>query len=166
MTEELKQKAEESAKKFFGKPTDLVDLDNLRIFKNGYLAGAEPREKRIEELENKLANVSYQLEGREVELKELQEKNERLKKANSEMLSFYENKLNENINLKKQNKEIEKRCNEFFFQVNEQVKQMEKELGKYTCTSRHFVTDDIGIVRTCYDVQDCDKCAYRPEVTK
>lgn len=51
MTEELKQEAEESAKKFFGKPTDLVDLDNLRIFKNGYLAGAEPREKRNEELE-------------------------------------------------------------------------------------------------------------------
>ena len=40
MTEELKQEAEESAKKFFGKPTDLVDLDNLRIFKNGYIAGA------------------------------------------------------------------------------------------------------------------------------
>ena len=50
--EELKQEAEESAKKFFGKPTDLVDLDNLRIFKNGYLASAEPREKRIVELED------------------------------------------------------------------------------------------------------------------
>ena len=48
--EELKQEAEESAKSFFGKPTDLVDLDNLRIFKNGYLAGVESREKRIEEL--------------------------------------------------------------------------------------------------------------------
>lgn len=46
--EELKKEAEESAKKFFGKPTDLVDLDNLRIFKNGYLASAEPREKQIE----------------------------------------------------------------------------------------------------------------------
>ena len=40
MTEELKQKAEKCAEKFFGKPTDLVDLDNLRIFKNGYIAGA------------------------------------------------------------------------------------------------------------------------------
>ena len=48
--EELVKEAEESAKKFFGKPTDLVDLDNLRIFKNGYLAGAEPREKQIEEM--------------------------------------------------------------------------------------------------------------------
>ena len=46
--EELKKEAEESAKKFFGKPTDLVDLDNLRIFKNGYFAGAEPREKQIQ----------------------------------------------------------------------------------------------------------------------
>ena len=55
--EELKREAEESAKKFFGKPTDLVDLDNLRIFKNGYLAGAEPREKRIEELEAIVRNT-------------------------------------------------------------------------------------------------------------
>ena len=48
--EELVKEAEESAKKCFGKPTDLVDLDNLRIFKNGYLTGAEPREKQIEEM--------------------------------------------------------------------------------------------------------------------
>ena len=55
--EELKKEAVESAEKFFGKPTDLVDLDNLRIFKNGYLAGAEPREKRIAELEKENAEL-------------------------------------------------------------------------------------------------------------
>lgn len=36
--------------------------------------------RRIADLENELANVSYQLEGREIELKELQEENERLAK--------------------------------------------------------------------------------------
>ena len=59
---ELKQEAEESAEKFFGKPTDLVDLDNLRIFKNGYLASAEPREKRIEELEKENRQLKNELE--------------------------------------------------------------------------------------------------------
>ena len=60
--EELKKEAEESAKKFFGKPTDLVDLDNLRIFKNGYLASAEPREKRITELETQIEKMKELLE--------------------------------------------------------------------------------------------------------
>ena len=60
--EELKKEAEESAKKFFGKPTDLVDLDNLRIFKNGYLASAEPREKRIAELEAQIGEMKELLE--------------------------------------------------------------------------------------------------------
>ncbi len=45
-----------------------------------YLASAEPREKRIADLEDKLANADYQLEGRDLEIKELkaqleQEKN-------------------------------------------------------------------------------------------
>lgn len=60
--EELKKEAEESAKTFFGKPTDLVDLDNLRIFKNGYLASAEPREKRIAELEAQIEEMKELLE--------------------------------------------------------------------------------------------------------
>jgi hypothetical protein len=59
-TDELKKEAEECAEKFFGKPTDLVDLDNLRIFKNGYLASAEPREKRIAELEQENAELKEQ----------------------------------------------------------------------------------------------------------
>ena len=37
-----------------------------------YKDGAEPREKRIEELEEKLANVDYQLEGRDNEIRELE----------------------------------------------------------------------------------------------
>ncbi|MBR6401808.1 MAG: hypothetical protein IKS48_00325 [Eubacterium sp.] len=64
MTEELKQKAEKSAEKFFGKPTDLVDLDNLRIFKNGYLTG-------VEEVK---ADCDFALEGKDVEIKELKDK--------------------------------------------------------------------------------------------
>ena len=78
--EELKQEADESAKKFFGKPTDLVDLDNLRIFKNGYLASAEPREKRIVELEeenNKLLDV---ISNYEVKVADLEKQIEKMKK--------------------------------------------------------------------------------------
>ena len=46
--------------------------DEGEIFNLGYLAGAEPREKRIAELEDKLANADYQLEGRDIKIKELE----------------------------------------------------------------------------------------------
>ena len=49
--------------------------------KNGYLAGAEPREKRIAELEEKLANADYQLEGRDLEISELEAQIEKMKSA-------------------------------------------------------------------------------------
>ena len=45
------------------------------LFESGY----EQSEKQIADLENKLANVFYQLEGREVELKQLQKENVELK---------------------------------------------------------------------------------------
>ena len=80
--EELEKEAVESAEKFFGKPTDLVDLDNLRIFKNGYLAGAEPREKQIAELEQKLEQTEKDLADYQFNyptIKELQKENAELK---------------------------------------------------------------------------------------
>ena len=39
----------------------------------------EPREKRIAELEDKLANANYQLEGRDNEIRELEAQIERMK---------------------------------------------------------------------------------------
>ena len=51
----------------------------LRLYTQGDLAGAEPREKRIAELEDKLANADYQLEGRDLEIKELKEQIEKMK---------------------------------------------------------------------------------------
>lgn len=50
-------------------------------FIHGYLAGAEPREKRIAELEEKLANADYQLEGRDNEIRELKADNDARKFA-------------------------------------------------------------------------------------
>ena len=44
-----------------------------------YVDSAEPREKRIAELEDKLANADYQLEGRDLEIKELEKENAELK---------------------------------------------------------------------------------------
>ena len=44
-----------------------------------YKDGAEPREKRIEELEEKLANADYQLEGRDNEIRELEAQIEKMK---------------------------------------------------------------------------------------
>ena len=83
--EELKKEADESAKKFFGKPTDLVDLDNLRIFKNGYLASAGPREKRIEVLEKEVKQLresnSYMFDTIALKSQQI----EKLEKENAEL---------------------------------------------------------------------------------
>ena len=45
---------------------------DYKALKQAYLDSAEPREKRIAELEDKLANADYQLEGRDIKIKELE----------------------------------------------------------------------------------------------
>lgn len=48
-------------------------------FQSGVEFGERQSEKKIEELEEKLANADYQLEGRDLEIKELQKENENLR---------------------------------------------------------------------------------------
>ena len=75
--EELEKEAEEftdSKKSFWRQGRTCIDS-----VKQAYLASAEPREKRIAELEDKLANADYQLEGRDLEIKELKEQIEKMK---------------------------------------------------------------------------------------
>ena len=54
-------------------------VDIFEASKEGYLAGAEPREKRIADLEDKLANADYQFEGRDNEIRELKDEVRKLK---------------------------------------------------------------------------------------
>ena len=69
--EELKQEAEEKC---------VCTDEAMRImYRIGYIDGAEPREKRIAELEDKLANADYQLEGRDLEIRELKAQIEKMK---------------------------------------------------------------------------------------
>ena len=77
--EELKKEAEEYAEQFYGwcnndQVTDVAIAT--------YITSAEPREKRIAELEDKLANADYQLEGRDIKIKELEKENAELKSDN------------------------------------------------------------------------------------
>jgi len=112
--EELKKEAEESAEKFFGKPTDLVDLDNLRIFKNAYLASAEPREKRIAELEQKIITYKKQINNKEKALARYKAENETLvdfsdmHKCFFESYGFYKRGLNNLLMVKERLEELEK----------------------------------------------------------
>ena len=75
---------------------------DLRI---AYLAGAEPREKRIEELENKIAdikaNCDLAIEGRDVKIKELEQENNKL-------LDIINNQDVKIADLEEQIKQIEK----------------------------------------------------------
>ena len=76
--EELKQEAEKSLDKRLGTYAYIRKQDCYTNYVDGYIDGAEPREKRIEELEEKLANADYQLEGRDNEIKELEAQIEKM----------------------------------------------------------------------------------------
>ena len=77
--EELKQEAEKSLDKRLGTYAYIRKQDCYTNYVDGYIDSAEPREKRIAELEEKLANADYQLEGRDLEIKELKEQIEKMK---------------------------------------------------------------------------------------
>ena len=77
--EELKQEAEKSLDKRLGTYAYIRKQDCYTNYVDGYIDSAEPREKRIEELEEKLANADYQLEGRDNEIRELEAQIEKMK---------------------------------------------------------------------------------------
>ena len=81
--EELVNEAEEYVKQNYCEMCVMADdcecgcIDCFTV--QVYLASAEPREKRIAELEDKLANADYQLEGRDNEIAELEAQIEKMK---------------------------------------------------------------------------------------
>lgn len=87
MTEELRKEATTTVQ---WECTPMIDRPT---FINGYITGAEPREKRVAELEEKLANADYQLEGRDNEIAELKAENELIKKSDTLCKLIGEQKL-------------------------------------------------------------------------
>ena len=94
MTEELKKEAEEYADKHaFRVPYDgsnkFYDDVDFKASKDGYLAGAEPREKRIADLEKENARLkeinTHTLSRLNLDNGELIIENEKLKKENAEL---------------------------------------------------------------------------------
>jgi predicted ribonuclease toxin of YeeF-YezG toxin-antitoxin module len=77
--EELKQEAEKSLDKRLGTYAYIRKQDCYTNYVDGYIDSAEPREKRIAELEDKLANADYQLKGRDNEIRELEAQIEKMK---------------------------------------------------------------------------------------
>ena len=85
MTEELEREAEQFAEKHaFRVPYDgsnkFYDDTDYKASKDGYLAGAEPREQKIKDLEEQLQEVAKDNDNYQKENKKLEEENERLKK--------------------------------------------------------------------------------------
>ena len=74
--DELKKKLEKQAEK----NCVLNDRTHVDCFVSGYLKGSLPREKRIAELENKIAdikaNCDLAIEGRDVKIRELEADND------------------------------------------------------------------------------------------
>ena len=80
--EELKQEAEKQLDELDLIEFDFDDWSITDAFREGYLAGAEPREKRIEELEQKLEQTEKDLADYQFNyptIKELQKENAELK---------------------------------------------------------------------------------------
>ena len=71
--EQLRQEAEKFAR------TEMSHPNEYGMYYCTFLKVAEPREKRIAELEDKLANADYQLEGRDNEIRELEAQIEKMK---------------------------------------------------------------------------------------
>lgn len=97
--EELEKEAEENSFRYTLDKPWACEVERKQImahFEKGYLAGAEPREKRIAELEDKLANADYQLEGRNLEIKELEMQLKREKNL-SQCMSDHNEQLRELI---------------------------------------------------------------------
>lgn len=137
--EKLEKEAEEIAKKFFGKPTDLVDLDNLRIFKNGYLAGAEPREKQI------------QIDAEQI--RALQKQNGELTDRVKEDI----NKMTDQERIEQLEKEVKILTKRVDFFYNEIRPALQKDKCKY----RHAVVVKYGMAKSCFDVYNCQDCDYK-----
>jgi hypothetical protein len=89
--EELKQEAEKSLDKRLGTYAYIRKQDCYTNYVDGYIDSAEPREKRIAELEDKLANADYQLEGRDLEIKELEAQNDKTKNAFKKIIKTVHN---------------------------------------------------------------------------
>ena len=91
--EELKQEAEKYVKQNYCEICVMADdckcgcIDCFTV--QAYLASAEPREKQIADLEDKLANAGYQLEGRDNEIKELEVQIEKMKEIVSDMYVMF-----------------------------------------------------------------------------
>ncbi len=89
--EELKKEAEEKAKEFsehplkeFCKfPLHWTDFDKAKesCYISGYLAGAEPREKRIDELEKEKCELLGIIQGKDTAIQDLQKENAELKES-------------------------------------------------------------------------------------
>ena len=137
--EELKQEAKEFATKRYKWTENNFALE---VSRKSYFAGTEPREKQIEidaeqiralqkqngeltdkvnDLEEKLANADYQLEGRDNEIRELKAENE----------------ANENG---------AKKYAEFYFETNDQLTKAKELLKEWLQTSKASGCDNINIV--------------------
>lgn len=153
--EEIEKEAEEKFK-VNNEDKDREHYYDRMWFKTGYLAGSEPREKRIEELERKLEQTEKDLADYQFNyptIKELEKENAELKnklteKVTLESLDVVSAKMNdlekENSELKRNKKtvvhladcleekmkerveELETRCNELFLQNNEFAEHLTK----------------------------------------
>lgn len=127
--EELKKEAKSYAKRKFDEEEQVYLHD---IIAQTYFAGAEPREKRIAELEQENAELKNKLTEKvtlesldvvSAKMNDLEKENSELKRNKKTVVHLagcLEEKMKERI------EELETRCNELFLQNNEFAEQLTK----------------------------------------
>ena len=165
--EELKKEAKSYAKRKFDEEEQAYLHD---IIAQTYLDGAEPREKRIEELENKIAdikaNCDLAIEGRDIKIKELELELTVEKDLHQEEVELH-------LHAEEYIKELEKQVKDLEWQLQEVVKdndnyqvenkRLEQQIEKMKrhCNCKHRDSEGYCEVKRTYlmdlSYDGCDK---------
>ena len=138
MTEEERWKYVDMRNECYRKRKDNDDtISYFTGFDDGYLAGAEPREKRIEELENKIAdikaNCDLAIEGRDIKIMELEKENTELK----EELAKWKDEWQE---------QVQKAIDEGYARTQQTIQLTKAK--EIIMNLRNIITNDITIIDT------------------
>ena len=139
--EELKQEAEESADKWIKWAIDHKSLTYWNSFVEGYLASAEPREKRIEELETRCTELFLQNNQFAEQIEKLTQK------VTLESLDVVSGKIAE---LEQENAELETRIERAKECMKKLLFIIKSDPANYNCKGLVQDAEDFIRNRTCH----------------
>jgi hypothetical protein len=154
--EELKKEAEECMHNALYWLKLPISKENVEQGGSYILKLLEPREKRIAELEDKLANADYQLEGRDVKIKDLETQKEEIQNYFVESAGYGRDKVRNFMDI----------VNKALKQKGEQIAKLEVQIEKLIdfVLSKTECCDVCPITDTCINSEGT--CPYAGILSK